>query len=61
MPVIIFEGSKLTKEQKAKLVSELVTKASEIMNIPQQAFVTLIRENDHDNIGTGTTLLSDRH
>jgi 4-oxalocrotonate tautomerase len=60
MPIITLEGSKLTKEQKAKLVKELVGKASEIMNIPEQAFVTIIKENDFDNIGTGTTLLSDR-
>jgi 4-oxalocrotonate tautomerase len=61
MPVITIEGSKLSKEQKAALVKELVTKASEIMKIPEQAFVTLIRENDFDNIGNGTVLLSDRN
>lgn len=60
MPVITIEGPKITKEQKAKLVKEFATKASEILNIPEQAFVTIIKENDGDNIGTGTTLLSDR-
>ncbi|MFZ5969700.1 MAG: 4-oxalocrotonate tautomerase DmpI [Bacillota bacterium] len=61
MPVISIEGPKITKEQKAKLVKEIVTKASEILNIPEQAFVTVIKENELDNIGSGTTLLSDRH
>lgn len=61
MPVISFEVPKITKEQKAKLVKEIVTKASEILNIPEQAFVTVIKENDPENIGNGTTLLSDRH
>jgi 4-oxalocrotonate tautomerase len=60
MPVITLEASKLTKEQKARLVKELVNSASEIMNIPEQAFVTIIKENDFDNIGNGTVLLSDR-
>ncbi|MGI6554612.1 MAG: 4-oxalocrotonate tautomerase DmpI [Bacillota bacterium] len=58
MPVITVEASKLTKEQKAKIVKEFVSKASEIMNIPEQAFVTIIKENEFDNIGTGTELLS---
>ncbi len=61
MPVISFEVPKITKEQKAKLVKEIVVKASEILNIPEQAFITVIKENDLENIGNGTTLLSDRH
>ncbi len=61
MPVITVEAGKMTKEQKATLVKELVSKASETLNIPEQAFVTLIRENEMDNIGNGTKLLSDLH
>lgn len=61
MPVITIEASKMSKEKKAQLVSELVSKASEILTIPEQAFVTIIRENDFDNIGNGTQLLSDKH
>ena len=60
MPVTTIDGPKISKEQKAKLVKEFVTKASEILNIPQPNFVTLIKENDFDNIGNGTKLLSDR-
>ena len=59
MPVITVEAGKMTKEQKAKLCKELVTKASETLNIPEQAFVTLIKENDFENIGNGTSLLAD--
>jgi len=58
MPVITLEVGKVSKEQKEKLVKELVSKASEILRIPEQAFVTLIKENDFDNIGNGTELLS---
>lgn len=61
MPVITLDGPKMTKEQKALLVKEFATKASEILNIPEQAFVTIIKENDFDNIGNGTELLSDKH
>ncbi len=61
MPVITIEAGKMSKEQKATLVKELVSKASETLNIPEQAFVTLIRENEMDNVGNGTKLLSDLH
>ncbi len=61
MPVITIEAGKMSKEQKATLVKELVSKASATLNIPEQAFVTLIRENEMDNVGNGTKLLSDLH
>lgn len=60
MPVITIEAGKLTKEQKSRLVKEIVPKACEILNVPEQAIVTLIRENDFDNIGSGAELLSDK-
>lgn len=58
MPVINIECGKITKEQKEQLVEGLVLKASEILNLPQEAFLTFIKENDLDNIGKGTQLLS---
>lgn len=61
MPVITLNVGKISREQKALLVKELVSKSSEILNIPEQAFVTLINESDFDNIGNGTKLLSDLH
>lgn len=60
MPLITLELGQITKEQKAALVRELVAKASEITHIPEQAFMTIIRENSMDNVGNGTMLLSDR-
>lgn len=60
MPVITIDAGKMSKEQKAKLVKDLASKASETLNIPVDAFVTIIRENDFDNIGSGTQLLSDK-
>ena len=61
MPVITVDAGKMSKEQKATLVKELVSKASETLNIPEQAFVTIIRENEFDNIGNGTKLLCETH
>lgn len=61
MPVISLEIGKVSKEIKAQLVAEISKKASEILNIPQQAFITVIKENDMDNIGSGGNLLSDLH
>jgi 4-oxalocrotonate tautomerase len=61
MPVITVEAGKLNKEQKSKLVRELTSQASEIMNVPEQAFIVLIKENEIDNIGVGGELLSERN
>lgn len=58
MPVITIELGTLTKEQKEQLVESFVTSASEILNIPQEAFVTLIKENSFDNVGNGTKTLT---
>ncbi len=61
MPVITIEYSKITKEQKARLIKELVSKASEVLNVEEKEFVTIIKENDADNVGIGTLLLSERN
>lgn len=58
MPVITFDSSALTKEQKRQIVSELTETASKITNIPSQAFVVYLREHSKDNIGSGGSLLS---
>lgn len=60
MPVITVEAGKLNKEQKEQLVKDLTSKASEIMNITEQAFIVLLKENDMENIGVAGRLLSER-
>lgn len=60
MPVITLEAGKLSKEQKSQMVKEFTTTASKLMNVPEQAFIVLIKENEQDNIGFGGKLLSDR-
>jgi 4-oxalocrotonate tautomerase len=44
----------------ARIAKVLLLKSS-ILNIPEQAFVTIIRENNSENIGNGTQLLSEMH
>ena len=60
MPVITLEAGKLNKEQKSQLVKEFTSTASKVMNVPEQAFIVLLKENEQDNIGFGGQLLSDR-
>ncbi len=60
MPVINFEGPKLSIDQKRKLVKSFTDAAREITGIPENAFVVLIKENQRENIGTGGQLLADR-
>lgn len=60
MPVITLEAGKLNKEQKSQLVKEFTAIASTVMNIPEQAFIALLKENEQDNIGVGGQLLSER-
>ena len=60
MPVITVEASRFTLEQKRELAKVLTKAASSIMNIPEQAYTVLIKDNDRDNISVGGVLLSDR-
>ena len=60
MPVITLEAGKLNKEQKSQLVKEFTEKASKVMNVPEQAFIVLLKEIEHDNIGFGGHLMSER-
>jgi len=46
MPVITIEVPKVTSDQKAKLVKEIVTKVSEIINVPEIDIITIIKENE---------------
>ena len=58
MPVITVEAGKMDKDQKRALIEALSKNASEVLNIPVQAFVVLLKENDEDNVGVGGELLS---
>lgn len=60
MPVITLEAGSLNKNQKRELIKEFTTSASKIMNIPEEAFIVLLKENNTDNIGVGGIALSDK-
>ena len=57
MPVITIDTPKLTKEQKEKLVKSFAESASEIIGMPVEAMVVIIRENEAENVGIGNILL----
>lgn len=60
MPVITFEAGKLNTDQKRQLVREFTDTAAKVMQIPEQAFIVLLKENEMENIGSGGELLSER-
>uniref|UniRef100_A9AB31 4-oxalocrotonate tautomerase n=1 Tax=Methanococcus maripaludis (strain C6 / ATCC BAA-1332) TaxID=444158 RepID=A9AB31_METM6 len=59
MPVITIEAGSTSKEQKEKLIKEFTKSASEIIGIPEEKFVVLIKENSDENIGVGGISLSE--
>ena len=60
MPIITFDGGKITTEQKADLVRQFTEAARKVTGIRKEAFVIVIRENAPENIGVGGELLADR-
>lgn len=60
MPVITVEAGKLNTDQKRQLVKEFTETASKVMEVPEQAFIILMKENEMENIGVGGGLLSER-
>lgn len=53
MPYITVESGALTDEQKEELIKKLTEISSEIMNVPQEFFVTTIKEVSDKNFGIG--------
>ncbi len=60
MPIITFDGGKLSKEQKCQLAKELTDAGENATGIRREAFVVILRENDSENIGVGGCLLADK-
>lgn len=53
MPYITVESGALSDGQKEKLIKRLTEVSSEIMNVPQEFFVTTIKEVSDKNFGIG--------
>jgi len=60
MPVITIDAPPMNKEQKRELVSSFAKTASQVLNLPVQAMVIIIREVESENVGVGDILLCDR-
>lgn len=53
MPLITFEGGKLSDEMKKELITKLTDVAAEITGIPKNIFYISIREMPFENVGIG--------
>ena len=53
MPYITVESGTLSDEQKEQLIRRLTEVSSEIMKVPQEFFVTTIKEVPDINFGIG--------
>ena len=53
MPYITVESGVLSDRQKELLIKRLTEVSSEIMNVPQEFFVTTIKEMPDKNFGIG--------
>ncbi len=61
MPTITVEGPPVPVEKKRDLVEGLTKAAMAVYeDIPTEAFIVLIRENQAENVGVGGELLADR-
>ena len=49
----------MSKEQKKEMVDKFARTASEILGLPVQSIVTIIREVEAENVGVGDNLLCD--
>ena len=53
MPYITVESGALSDEQKEELIKRLTEVSSEIMKVPQEFFMTIIKEVSDKNFGIG--------
>jgi 4-oxalocrotonate tautomerase len=60
MPVITIEGPFLPLEKKERLAREMAQLASDITQIPKEAFVIFVKENAYENMSQGGVLISEK-
>ncbi len=51
MPIISWEGGKLSKEQKKDLIQKFTDVAVEITKVPAKFYSVVIREQQDENLG----------
>lgn len=59
MPLITIDCAELNREKKAELIRELTKTASQVLSIPEAAFMLIFKEYAPDNIGSGGKLVAD--
>jgi 4-oxalocrotonate tautomerase family enzyme len=58
MPVLTFEGPKLTAKQKEALIKELTDALVRIVpDVPKSAYYVFIYEHEQENVGVGGVVL----
>ena len=60
MPVITMDGPFLPNEKKEALAKGFTKLASEITDIPREAFVVFIKENPYENMAQGDLMISEK-
>jgi 4-oxalocrotonate tautomerase len=54
MPVLTYEGPKIPKEQKERLIKELTDAAVRVMpDKPKEAYYVFLKEYEEESIGVG--------
>lgn len=59
MPVITYEGGKMSTDQKKELIEKMTAICVDVTEIPQEFFSVLIRELSDENLGVGGEQVSD--
>ncbi|MDO5665945.1 MAG: tautomerase family protein [Bacteroidia bacterium] len=60
MPLITIELPKTSNENKRKLVKQMAESTSQILDVPLESIITIIKENELENIGAGSNLMSEK-
>lgn len=53
MPVINYQGTKLSAQQKSELIERLTELAAEVTKTPEQFFSVIVQEFEDDSLGMG--------
>lgn len=60
MPIIRIEGNKISKKKKREYFKEITEITAKYMDVPIDAVTIVYSIADHENIGKGGVLLSDK-
>ena len=59
MPVITLKGPAMDKQKKAEMIQELTKAAARVHGLPEEAYVVLLEEIKHEDVGFGGKQLPD--